>query len=94
MYEEGEPDTVLKKDFVKSVFTFVQDNQGSLNLDPNLENVVDLHELISAEIPALEAEGGTINFDNIFSASDLELAESHTSNVNHNFLDISKVNRK
>lgn len=92
MYEEGEPDIVLKKDFASSVFTFIQERQNSLNLDPSLENVVDLHELISADIQAFGAEGEQINLDNIFPASDLDLAECHTSNVNqgNNILDISK----
>lgn len=93
MYEEGEPD-IINKDLVKQVFTFVEDRQPVLSLDPSLENVVDLQELINATIPTLESGEGPLNLDNIFPASDLDIVEDHTSNFqagNQNtFLDISK----
>ncbi|KAL4234061.1 hypothetical protein ACF0H5_005715 [Mactra antiquata] len=91
MYEEGEPD--IKKDFInKTVFTFTDESQDALKLDPTLENVVDLQDLINTAIPALEAEEGPLNLDNIFPVSDLDIIESgHTSNVpSQNFLDLSK----
>lgn len=94
MYEEGEPDIIFKKDLFKPVFTFTEESQHALNLDPSLENVVDLQDLINTAIPALENEEGPINLDNIFPASDLDLVEGHTSNYplgnQNNFLDISK----
>lgn len=94
MYEEGEPD--IKKDLVKQVFTFKSENQHELILDPSLENVVDLQDLINSAIPTLESEEGPLNLDNIFPASDLDIVEDHTSNYQagnqSSFLDISKVN--
>jgi len=91
MYEEGEPD--IKKDFInKTVFTFTDESQDALKLDPTLENVVDLQELINSAIPTLESEEGPLNLDNIFPVSDLDIVEGgHTSNEqSQNFLDISK----
>lgn len=96
MYEEGSPD-IFKKDFTKPVFTFNEDSQHELSLDPTLENVIDLQELINATIPALEVEEGPINLDTIFSASDLDTVERHTSNIQtngQNLLDLSKVNTR
>lgn len=84
MYEEGSPD--VKNKIVNSVFTFKEESQGDNSLDPALETVVDIQELLNA---TLEAEGGPLNIDNIFPAGDLELAEGHTSTGN--YLDISKV---
>ncbi|XP_045192696.2 CCAAT/enhancer-binding protein-like [Mercenaria mercenaria] len=94
MYEEGEPDISFKKDLLKQVFTFTEESQHALTLDPTLENVVDLQELINTAIPTLEAEEGPLNLDSIFPASDLDIVEGHTSNFQagnqNNFLDISK----
>jgi hypothetical protein len=87
MYEEGSPD--IKKDFSK-VFSFSEE-QKDINLDPSLENVVDLQELLNATIPALEAEEGPLNIDSIFPASDLDRYEAgHTSAGNPVQLDIAQ----
>ena len=75
MYEEGN-EIPLKK----GIFSFVEQNPSIVPLDPTFENVVDIQELLNTTIPALEAEGGPINIDQIFPASDLELVEKgHTS---------------
>lgn len=84
MYEEGSPDI---KALTNSVFIFSEDSQSNVSLDPALETVVDIQELLNT---TLEAEEGPLNIDNIFPASDLDIAEGHTSTGN--FLDISKVN--
>lgn len=89
MYEEGSPD-IIKKDLTQSVFTFTDESQQGVLLDPSLENVVDIQDLINATLPALEAEEGPLNIDNIFKGSDLDLYEGHTSTGTNNFLDISK----
>jgi len=89
MYEEGSPD-IIKKDLTQSVFTFSEESQQGVLLDPSLENVVDIQDLINATLPALEAEEGPLNIDNIFKGSDLDLLEGHTSTGTNNFLDISK----
>jgi len=87
MYEEGSPD--IKKDF-SNVFSFV-DTQKDINLDPALENVVDLQELLNATIPALEAEEGPLNLDNFFSSSDLDRYEAgHTSGGNPVQVDVAQ----
>lgn len=79
MYEEGN-DIHVKK----GIFSFAEQNQSCVPLDPSLENVVDIQEFLNTAIPALEAEGGPINIDHIFSSSDLELVEKgHTSELNN-----------
>ena len=91
MYEEGAPDLTFK-DFNKSVFSFNnQSDQGLNTLDPTLENVIDLQELINNTLPALEVEGGPLTIDTIFPASDLDLVETHHTPSGNN-TDISKVN--
>jgi hypothetical protein len=89
MYEEGAPDLTFK-DFNKSVFSFNnQSDQGLHTLDPTLENVIDLQELINNTLPALEVEGGPLTIDTIFPASDLDLVETHHTPSGNN-TDISK----
>lgn len=77
MYEDGN-DIPLKK---QGLFSFVEQNQSAVPLDPTFENVVDIQELLTLPtITALETVEGPINIDNIFPASDLDLAETgHTS---------------
>jgi len=82
MYEEGAPDLILKN-FTASKFTFTpaEDSDPGLNsLDPTLEKVIDLQELINSTIvPAFEGEGDPLTIDTIFPASDLDLVETgHT----------------
>lgn len=86
MYEEGLPDGDLVEKVNNSVFIFRDDIPHSDTLDPTLENVVDLHELI-----ALEAGEGPLILDNYLSSSDLDIVEGHTPAItNSDFLDISK----
>ena len=77
MYEDGN-DIPLKK---QGLFSFVEQNHSAVPLDPTFENVVDIQELLTLPtITALETVEGPINLDNIFPASDLDLAETgHTS---------------
>lgn len=93
MYEEGSPN---EKDFTNSMFTYSDDNDHSSNLDPALENIVDLQELINSAT-AFETEEGIINIENIFAANNLEFLDNHTPHVNTpassvaNDLDITKL---
>ena len=77
MYEDGN-EIPLKK---QGLFSFVEQNKSAVPLDPTFENVVDIQELLTLPtITALDTVEGPLNIDNIFPASDLELAESgHTS---------------
>ena len=84
MYEEGSPD--IKNNLTNSVFSFTEESQSAISLDPALETVVDIQELLNT---TLEANGEPLNIDNIFPAGDLDLVEGHTSTGT--FLDISKV---
>ncbi|XP_052816649.1 CCAAT/enhancer-binding protein delta-like [Mya arenaria] len=86
MYEEGLPDSDFVQKLNHPVFIFRDEIQQSDTLDPTLENVVDLHELI-----ALESGEGPLILDNYLSSSDLDIVEGHIpASTNSDFLDISK----
>lgn len=90
MYEEGN-DIPLKK---PGIFSFVEQNQSVVPLDPTFENAVDIQELLALPtITALETGEGPLNIDNFFPTSDLELAEKgHTSEAKSRSALPSQVN--
>jgi len=92
MYEEGLPDSdIIKLDSSHSVFSFKEDTRH-IQLDPTLENVVDIQEFLNSAIPTLEAGDGPLIIDNYISSGDLDISSGHTPvSANSDFLDISKV---